>query len=94
MAVSNLIAQQVPFNAIFLVSDPAQKWRLTANFLLYLLPFVSGAVFLGTVFLKAQRTFGRFYFADLVGSVDLAKVAQIGDEGDPRACVHRTWLPG
>ncbi|EQD66332.1 serine protein kinase, PrkA, partial [mine drainage metagenome] len=23
--------------------------------------------------------------ADLVGSVDLAKVAQIGDEGDPRA---------
>ncbi|TIT55707.1 MAG: hypothetical protein E5W64_05775, partial [Mesorhizobium sp.] len=33
---SNLIAQTVPFNAIFLVSDPQQKWRLLANFLLYL----------------------------------------------------------
>ena len=29
---ANLLAQQVPFNAIFLVSDPAQKWRLLANF--------------------------------------------------------------
>src|SRR5436190_14813629 len=36
---ANLIAQQVPFNAIFLVSDPAQKWRLAANFILYMLPF-------------------------------------------------------
>src|SRR6516162_11551005 len=25
---SNLLAQQVPFNAIFIVSDPMQKWRL------------------------------------------------------------------
>jgi hypothetical protein len=24
---SNLLAQQIPFNAIFLVSDPMQKWR-------------------------------------------------------------------
>ncbi len=32
---SNLIAQQYPFNAIFLVSDPAQKWRLALNFLLH-----------------------------------------------------------
>ena len=38
MVAANLAAQQVPFNAIFLVSDPAQKWRLFANFLLYLLP--------------------------------------------------------
>jgi hypothetical protein len=50
------------------VSDPAQKWRLVANFLLYLLPFLAGAVFLGTVFLKAQKSFGRVYFADLAGS--------------------------
>src|SRR5712671_208214 len=44
MVASNLVAQQVPFNAIFLISDPAQKWRLFASFLLYLLPFLSGAV--------------------------------------------------
>jgi len=68
MVGANLLAQQVPFNAIFLVSDPAQKWRLFANFLLYMLPFLAGAFFLGTVFLKAQRIFGRVYFADLTGS--------------------------
>src|ERR1700730_13037285 len=32
VAGSNLLAQQVPFNAVFLVSDPMQKWRLAANF--------------------------------------------------------------
>src|SRR3979490_692814 len=33
MVAANLAAQQIPFNAIFLVSDPAQKWRLFGNFL-------------------------------------------------------------
>ena len=65
---ANLVAQQVPFNAIFLVSDPHQKWRLFANFMLYLLPFLAGATFLGTVFLRASTGFNRVYFADLAGS--------------------------
>jgi SAM-dependent methyltransferase len=65
---ANLLAQQLPFNAIFLVSDPTQKWRLAANFGLYFLPFFVGALFLGTLFLKKQKTFGRLYFADLTGS--------------------------
>ncbi len=68
MVVCNLIAQQVPFNAIFLISDPMQKWRLLANFVLYFLPFLAGALYLGVIFLKAQKTFNRVYFADLVGS--------------------------
>ena len=55
LVAANLVAQQVPFNAIFLVSDPAQKWRLLANFLLYFLPFLAGAFFLGTVFLKSRQ---------------------------------------
>src|SRR5216683_5445875 len=65
---ANLLAQQIPFNAIFLVSDPMQKWRLFGNFMLYMLPFLAGAFFLGTVFLKANRIFGRVYFADLSGA--------------------------
>jgi spermidine synthase len=68
MVVCNLAAQQVPFNAIFLISDPMQKWRLFANFVLYFLPFLAGALYLGTIFLKAKKTFNRVYFADLVGS--------------------------
>src|SRR5438477_10775931 len=66
--IANLLAQQIPFNAIFLISDPEQKWRLAANFLLYFLPFLTGAFFLGAVFLKARRIFARVYFADLAGS--------------------------
>jgi predicted membrane-bound spermidine synthase len=33
-----------------------------------MLPFLAGAFFLGTVFLKAQKIFGRVYFADLTGA--------------------------
>jgi spermidine synthase len=65
---ANLLAQQIPFNAIFLISDPMQKWRLAGNFLLYMLPFLAGALYLGTVFLKANKIFGRVYFADLTGA--------------------------
>jgi len=54
LVVANLVAQQ--------------KWRLAANFALYLVPFLAGALFLGTVFLKADRFFARVYFADLVGA--------------------------
>ena len=38
---AHLIAQQLPFNAIFLLSDPSQKWRLAANFGLYFTPFLA-----------------------------------------------------
>jgi predicted membrane-bound spermidine synthase len=68
MVICNLAAQQVPFNAIFLISDPMQKWRLLANFVLYFLPFLAGALYLGVVFLKAKKSFNRVYFADMVGS--------------------------
>ena len=64
---TNLLAQQVPFNAIFLISDPMQKWRLALNFLFYLTPFVTGSLFLGAVFLKVKSEFAKVYFADLVG---------------------------
>src|SRR5579863_8550489 len=65
---ANLYVQQLGFNAIFLVSDPAQKWKLLQIFLVDLTPFLAGAVFLGCVFLRSNRTFGRVYFADLAGS--------------------------
>src|SRR5271157_2850754 len=57
--VANLYVQRLGFNAIFLVSDPAQKWKLLEMFLAELTPFLAGAVFLGSVFLKSNRTFGR-----------------------------------
>ena len=65
---ANLYVQQLGFNAIFIVSDPAQKWKLLEMFIAELAPFLAGAVFLGCVFLKSNRTFGRVYFADLAGA--------------------------
>src|SRR4249920_398852 len=65
---ANLLAQQIPFNAIFLVSDPTPKWRLFGNFMLYMLPFLAGALYLGIVCLKANKICGRVYFADLSGA--------------------------
>ena len=64
---ANLLAQQLPFNAIFLLADSSQKWRLAGNFVLYLLPFFTGSLFLGAVFLKTRQQFARVYFADLAG---------------------------
>ena len=52
---AHLLARQIPVEAMFLASDPAQKWRLFASFILYMLPFLAGALFLGIVFLKARR---------------------------------------
>ncbi|HEX7742416.1 MAG TPA: hypothetical protein VF442_08285, partial [Sphingobium sp.] len=52
LSLANTLAQQVPFNPIFLVSDPQQKLRLLANFLLYFAPFLPGAMFLGLAFLR------------------------------------------
>ncbi|MBC7738413.1 MAG: hypothetical protein H7245_14625 [Candidatus Saccharibacteria bacterium] len=74
---ANLVAQLVPSNAIFLISDPMQKWLLLANFLLYLLPFLSGAFFLGIVFRQGKEHFNRLYFAHLMGS-GLAGMAILG----------------
>ncbi|MGV8840507.1 MAG: spermidine synthase [Bauldia sp.] len=68
MAGCHILAQQNPFNPIFLVSDPVQKWNLALNFVLYFIPFLSAAVFIGTVFLKSASIFGRVYFADLAGA--------------------------
>jgi len=65
---ANLYIQQLGFNPIYLVSDPHQKWKLAQIFVASLIPFLGGAVFLGSIFLKSNKTFGRVYFADLAGS--------------------------
>ena len=65
---ANLYVQHLGFNAIFLISDPAQKWKLLQIFLAELTPFLAGAFFLGCVFLRSNRIFGRVYFADLAGA--------------------------
>ena len=54
---ANLYVQFFGFNAIFLVSDPAQKWRLLAIFLAELTPFLAGAFFPRMRFSEKQPHF-------------------------------------
>lgn len=68
MVFANAAAQHVPFNPIFLVSDPFQKLYLAGYFLVYFIPFLLGAMFLGLFFLMGQREFGKAYFANMAGS--------------------------
>lgn len=68
MLAVNSLAQGIPFNPIFLVSDPSQKYYLAYYFLLYFIPFLLGAMFLGLFFLLGQAHFGKAYFANMTGS--------------------------
>ena len=68
MVLGNTLAQAIGFNPIALASDPQQKFKLFHLFLLYFVPFLPGALFLGLVFLRGQKQFNKVYFADLVGS--------------------------
>ena len=68
MLAVNSLAQEIPFNPIFLVSDPSQKFYLAYFFLLYFVPFLLGAMFLGLFFLMGQAHFGKAYFANMTGS--------------------------
>lgn len=68
MAVCNALAQRIDFNPIFLLSDPNQKYLLASYFLIYLLPFLLGAMFLGLIFLLRREEFGTAYFSNMAGS--------------------------
>jgi hypothetical protein len=68
MVLGNTAAQMVGFNPVELVANPEQKYNLFWLFVLYFIPFLPGALFLGLAFLRGQAVFGRVYFADLVGS--------------------------
>ena len=68
MLLSNAVAQSLGFNPIELVANPDQKFRLLYLFLVYFIPFLPGALFLGLVFMRGQAVFGKVYFADLTGS--------------------------
>src|SRR3984885_6305131 len=65
---ANLYVQHLGFNAIFLISDPAQKWKLLAIFLAELTPFLAGAFFLPRCFPRPRRgrtLWSRFPFGDV-----------------------------
>ncbi len=66
--VAFFLAQQVPFNALELVWNPAQFLNFGVIYLLLAVPFTVGAACIGIAFLRHEDPVGRVYFWNLLGS--------------------------
>ncbi|MDR3170864.1 MAG: hypothetical protein LBU17_04455 [Treponema sp.] len=68
MSLATIAAQLVPFNPVFLASDPRQLWFIGAYYLIYGLPFFIIATFTGVAFIKLRDQIQRVYFWNMIGS--------------------------
>ncbi|MBU1425882.1 MAG: SAM-dependent methyltransferase [Gammaproteobacteria bacterium] len=62
------LSQQVPFNPLELLWDPAQPGRLLTVYLLMMLPFFCGGIGIGLVFAHFGRQSSRVYACDILGA--------------------------
>ncbi len=56
------------FDSYTLFVDRSQFSRLAGTYFLFFLPFFSGALAIGLIFVKKVSSIGTFYFSDLLGS--------------------------
>ena len=68
MAVSYIAAQQVPFNPVLIGEDQTQFIWVGLYYVLYAVPFLIGAVFIGTIFVELQQRIHQVYFWNMLGS--------------------------
>ena len=68
MALSQVLAQQVPFNPVLIVSDSAQLWWIAAYYAIYAVPFFFGALFIGVIFMTPSSRIHQLYFWNMLGS--------------------------
>ena len=68
MSGAVIIAQKVPFNPIFLVSDSRQLWFIGAYYIIYGLPFFIIAAFVGISFITLNDRIQQVYFWNMTGS--------------------------
>ena len=70
MSVVVLIAgsESLRFDSLLIFHDLRYTGRLLLNYLIFFLPFFSGALAIGMSFLKFAPQIGKVYFANLIGS--------------------------
>jgi hypothetical protein len=68
MSGAVIIAQMVPFNPIFLASDPRQLWFIGAYYIIYGIPFFIIAAFVGISFITLGDRIQGVYFWNMIGS--------------------------
>jgi hypothetical protein len=68
MALSHVLAQQVPFNPIMIASDWKQLVWIGAYYLIYSIPFFIGAMFINVAFIAMSSRIHALYFWNMTGS--------------------------
>lgn len=68
MAGAHVIGQLIPFNPIFIGSDPMQILWIGAYYVNYGIPFFIGALFIGVTFTSMGDRIHKLYFWNMVGS--------------------------
>lgn len=68
MAGAHVIGQLIPFNPIFIGSDPMQLLWIGAYYVNYGVPFFIGALFIGVTFTSMGDRIHKLYFWNMVGS--------------------------
>ena len=68
MAAAHIIAQFIPFNPVFIGSDPRQLLWIGMYYLIYGVPFFFGALFIGVSFIILDRKIYQLYFWNMLGS--------------------------
>jgi len=64
LAATKLLA----FDLYLLFIDSSQFWKLTANLIIYFLPFFFAALIIGILFTEYVADIGKLYFMNLIGS--------------------------
>jgi len=68
VALAHVAAQRIDFNPILIATDRAQLLRIGLYYVVYGLPFLVGALFIGVAFVHLQAHMHRLYFWNLLGS--------------------------
>lgn len=68
MVLSHMVGQIVPFNPMFISSDPGQVLLIGLYYLVYGVPFLFGAFFIGISFMLMGKRIYHLYFWNMLGS--------------------------
>ncbi|MCX7788041.1 MAG: hypothetical protein N2442_10125 [Spirochaetes bacterium] len=68
MTLSHIGAQKVPFNPLLITMDSTQILWIASYYLIYSLPFLIGAVFIGVSFIAFRDKIHKLYFWNMLGS--------------------------
>lgn len=68
MVLGYIVSQYIPFNPVFIGSDPKQFLWIAVYYVVYGLPFFIGALFIGVAFIVLSNRIHKLYFWNMAGS--------------------------